>query len=533
MIKKFIFLVSLVCSTSVNAGWDYPSTKLFLDSNDDEYITNTFFGIHDLGPDDAIAAKLTSDTFTTIRLLNGFGGAGTLSNVPPTGCGNGTANSGYNSATGCGDGSIWHRVEQVQGEYRYALIDTISTRLKARGITKVLIGYTSPPDWALRGNKYEVQNVSIALANSTITATANNLANAERVIFYNVSGGDLTGTGFAFGTAYWVVNRTANSIQLSTTQGGAAIIPTGNSSGTISILLRRSIPGNIETLKTYVRAVIQRYVDNGMEVLGYDGVNEPNLQAFHQPSLEVDTVNGGPDVAAIQCAIAEAVRTSAAPHAKVFLAAPNTLGRIGDTGGIYYLQFYDALSRGCIDVASIHAYFISGKTTSDFNGDLIAFKDYFYKRGFKGPFAISEYSYSAGGTAAQRVTYVAPRIFLLAAHKFKYQFVYAMDASGWEMATQPSGPTNVYGTMYLTVRSHLLGFKSLGDPIISGDVIYADFVDRHSRRLRAVWTISGGAGSHTAPSWAAKRFDMSNTETATSPGDSVSINGEVTIIESQ
>ncbi len=505
--------------------------RAIIDRAAPQYLDNSFFAVHDLGADDAIAAKPTSGTFDTVRIISAFGGAGTLSDAHPTGCGDGAANSGYDDTTGCGI-DIWHRVEQTPGTHRFALIDAAATRYKERGITKVIIAYQSAPDWALVGNKYEVQNVSIVNGNATITATGNNLANNERITFYNVSGGNLTGTGFAFGSAYWVVGRTANSIQLSNSFGGAAIVPSGNSSGTISILLRRSIPGNLDNLKAYVRAVIARFVANGMEVVGYEGPNEPNLQDFFQPALETDPANGGPDVAAIQCAIADAVRTSAAPKAKIFLAPPNTMGRSGGSGGIYYTQFFDTLALPCTGVASIHAYPIDGQTTADFNGDLPLFKDYFYKRGFKGPFAISEYSYSAGGTAAQRLTYVAPRLILLAAHGFSYQIPYAMDAAGWEMATQPSGPTNDYGTMYLTLRARLLGFRSLGAPVVSGDTIYADFANAQGRRLRGVWTISGGAGTHTAPEWTSKRFDMAGTETATSPGASVSIGADPILIES-
>jgi hypothetical protein len=60
------------------------------------------------------------------------------------------------------------------------------------------------------------------LTNNTITSVAHGLANADRVIFYNVFA-ESTPTTITEGAAYFVVGAATDTFQISLTSGGAAI----------------------------------------------------------------------------------------------------------------------------------------------------------------------------------------------------------------------------------------------------------------------------------------------------------------------
>ncbi len=67
-----------------------------------------------------------------------------------------------------------------------------------------------------------VAAVDTTLTNDQLLSPGHGLANGDRVIVYNLFGTTLA-TGLTEGTAYFVVNATADAFKVSTTSGGAAV----------------------------------------------------------------------------------------------------------------------------------------------------------------------------------------------------------------------------------------------------------------------------------------------------------------------
>jgi len=78
-----------------------------------------------------------------------------------------------------------------------------------------------------------VGTVTADSGTDTFTRTSHGLANDTRVFFTN-SGGALPG-GLTLTQPYWVVNTAANTFQISTTSGGAALNITSNGTGTTTV----------------------------------------------------------------------------------------------------------------------------------------------------------------------------------------------------------------------------------------------------------------------------------------------------------
>ncbi len=576
-------------------------------TNAPPYLDSTFFGYHEGGIVDLTGIKPPSNTYDVIRLIAQWGGAGSLGSPYPTGCG------GYNA---CGIDQ-WARFEKTQGQYEDALLVASAKALKARGIKRAVVAYYSPPLWALRGNRYEVANASIPAGSPvTIPAPSNNLMNGHQVAIVCGVGSALP-TGLTCGTTYYVRNRTSSSFQLSSSSGGALINTSGTASTGSSIVLLRSIPGNLADLANYVKEIVQRLAANGIEVYAYEGLNEAN--STQQPSIYEDA-QASVELVAIQKTIFEAIKRFS-PKTLVFSSPTNTMGRAnsgsGCYGGMCWVESY-ASNRllAYSDVLAFHGY-PHGVDSQGFHADLVSIKNWMAKNGAGGKrIALTEYGlYGSNGTDSPggNTKYVFQRLFVLAAHNILFQAPYAWDAFGysqnitsgalfsgngdgsrtvfnftnpsdqaffvssvssvfldgvlqasgwtftapntltfssapgngvavtssytrtnygWAMFTYPSGPRNVYGDALITVRARLLGFLALGYPVFTGDTAYVDFRNRNGRRLRAVWTISGAAGSHTVPEWGTRYFSMSGTETAAAPGSSITIDGMPRMIES-
>lgn len=103
--------------------------------------------------------------------------------------------------------------------------------------------------------------ITVNATSDTITLTGHGLNNSDQVRIVLVGSGSIPG-GLAASTAYYVVNKTANTLQLSSTDGGAAIDITSTGSGSLYLvkivvpeIYFPGMPGNGNALTTLVLAV--------------------------------------------------------------------------------------------------------------------------------------------------------------------------------------------------------------------------------------------------------------------------------------
>lgn len=87
-------------------------------------------------------------------------------------------------------------------------------------------------------------------SSDTFTSYAHGLNNDDRVLVYDIQQAGVP-TGLTEGTIYWVVNRTADTFQLATTQGGAAI----NTTSDAEVAVQRVLPEAYAGAGVYTAAV--------------------------------------------------------------------------------------------------------------------------------------------------------------------------------------------------------------------------------------------------------------------------------------